>query len=91
MEDCDYDEIKQEAEEYEDFEEYATQVFINTFYPAVTDFLEDEIDRQADFIAPAVEMNDVIWRVMEKDYYEYVDDLRNYLATRINWIKNELS
>ena len=22
MEDCDYDEIKQEAEEYEDFEEY---------------------------------------------------------------------
>lgn len=76
---------------HEDFEEYATQVFFNTFYPAVTDFLEDEIDRQADFIAPAVEMNDVIWRVMEKDYYEYVDDLRNYLATRINWIKNELS
>jgi len=76
---------------HKDFEEYAKQVFFDTFYPAVTGFLENEIDRQADFIAPAVEMNDVLWRVMEKDYSEHVDDLRNYLATRIKWIKNEIS
>lgn len=76
---------------HEDFEEYATQVFFDTFYPAIETFLETEIDKQADFIAPAVEMNDVLWRVMEKDYSEHVEDLKKYLTTRINWIKNEIS
>lgn len=76
---------------HKDFEEYATKVFFETFYPVVAEFLDNQIDRIAETIAPSVEMNDILWNVMEKDYTEHVTDLKKYLTTRIEWIKNEIS
>lgn len=76
---------------HKDFEEYANKIFLETFYPSVNSFLENEIDKRAAYIEPSVQMNDVLWNVLEKDYIDHVNDLKKYLTTRINWIKNKIS
>ena len=76
---------------HDDFKKRATELFFEIFYPAVNNFINKELDSLAATVKPSVEMNDVLWGVMTKDYSAHVEDLKQYLTTRINWIKNKIS
>ena len=76
---------------HDDFKKRATELFFEIFYPAVNNFINNELDSLAATVKPSVEMNDVLWGVMTKDYSAHVEDLKQYLTTRINWIKNKIS
>ena len=74
-----------------DFKKKANEVFLETFYPAIVNLLNEKIDTMADRIVSSVEMNDILWNVTTKDYEKHVEDLKNYLERRITWIKNQIS
>ncbi len=78
--------------QHDDFIALAKEVFFKEFVPAVTAFADTVADEEADKIYNAVMMNEVVWKQMlNKDYYTYVEELKAYILTRINWIANELN
>jgi hypothetical protein len=64
-------------------------LFDEIFYPAVERFVQVDAEILANTIAPSVEMNDLVWHQMDRDYMSYVEDLKTYIQKRITWIKKQ--
>lgn len=78
--------------QHEDFKALAQTTFFEIFKPAIETFADTLADTEADKIYNAIMMNEVIWNQLEnKHYYTYVEELKSYILTRIEWISKELN